>query len=228
MKSGICKKIENSFIAIYNSKSTTSPTKLMEITASYIKITDFEIFINGKKTTPYAQRNYFEKDEVLYKFSSIGRHEVKIVFKKTLSTMESLFHSCVDLVSLNFSETFDTSKVLSLSYTFHGCNSLEYLNVSSFNTSLVGSLLFMFQNSDVLTSLDLSSFDTRNVYTFQDIITYCKNLAYIDLSNFETSEGIQSGSFYQLAQKGTLIVGNKFRFNHFGYLNNWKIIYKSN
>ena len=228
MKSGICKKIENSFIAIYNSKSTTSPTKLMEITASYIKITDFEMFINGKKTTPYVQRNYFEKDEVLYKFSSIGRHEVKIVFKKTLSTMESLFYYCVDLVSLTFSETFDTSKVLSLSYTFHGCYSLEYLNVSSFNTSLVGSLLFMFQNSDVLTSLDLSSFDTKNVYTFQGIITYCKNLTYIDLSNFETSEGIQSGSIYQLAHKGTLIVGNKFRFNHFGYLNNWKIIYKSN
>ena len=142
--------------------------------------------------------------------------------------MESLFYTCTDLVSLNFSETFDTSKVLSLSYAFHGLNSLEYINVSSFNTSLVVSLLFMFQSSDLLTSLDLSNFETKNVYTFQDIITYCRNLTYIDLSNFETSDGIQSGSIYQLAQKGTLIVGNKFRFSHYGYLNNWKIIYKNN
>lgn len=61
MKSGICKKIENSFIAIYNSKSNTTPTKLMEITASYLKITDFEMFINNEKISPYIQRNYFEK-----------------------------------------------------------------------------------------------------------------------------------------------------------------------
>ena len=215
MKSGICKKIENSFIAIYNSNSTTDPTKLMEITASYIKIKDFEMYINNKKVTPYIQRNSFEKDEVLYKFSSIGRHEVKIIFIKTLSSMESLFHSCTDIISINFSETFDTSKVLSMSYTFSYCNSLEFLNVSSFNTSLVADLSFMFHNCDSITSLDLSNFNTKNVYTFQDMITYCKKLTYIDLSNFENSDGTRYCSIYQLNKKGTLIVSKKFTFSHF-------------
>ena len=64
MKSGICKKIENSFISIYNSKSTSNPTKIMELTESHLKLTDFDMYINNKKVTPYIERNHFEKDEV--------------------------------------------------------------------------------------------------------------------------------------------------------------------
>ena len=46
---GKCKKIENSFIGIYNVTSVSKFTKIMCVSSNNIKLSDFDMYVNGKK-----------------------------------------------------------------------------------------------------------------------------------------------------------------------------------
>ena len=152
-----------------------------------------------------------DEDYVAYVFPSLGPKEVKIIFNKTLTDMKYMFVDCYDLVSIEFNEAFDTSHVLCMYYMFDSCDSLKYINVSSFNTSLVGDMEGMFSGCDSLTSLDLSNFETKNVFYMHYIFSYSMQLSYLDISSFDTTY-LAAGAwmFEDLAEVGTVIIGNKF------------------
>ena len=82
-------------------------------------------------------------DYAAYIFPKLGKNEVKIIFNKILTNLDRLFENCYDLISIEFSETFDSSHVLSMKYIFSGCDSLEHINISSLNTSITGDMTEM-------------------------------------------------------------------------------------
>ena len=228
---GKCKKIENSFIGIYNVKSTSKFTRIMCVSENKIVLSDFDMYVNGKKVVPYVDqgrwRSWMDEDYIAYVFPTLGNNEVKIIFNKTLTNMKYLFVDCYDLISIDFNEAFDTSHVLCMYYMFDNCDSLQHINVSSFNTSLVGDMEGMFCNCDSLTSLDLSSFDTKNVDYMQCIFSYSEKLSYLDISSFDTTYLAGSGwMFENLALNGTVIIGQKFKHKS-SLPTGWKIINKS-
>ena len=229
MKNGKCKKIENYFIGIYNITSKYKFTRIMCVSENGIKLSDFEMFANGTKVAPYlyygSWRTGIYDDYIAYIFPTLGKVEVKIVFNKTLTNMKYLFVDCYDLISINFSDTFDTSHVICMYYMFSSCDSLKYINISSFNTSLVGDMEGMFNGLDELTSLDLSNFDTKNVYYMQCIFAYSEKLSYLDISSFDTT--FLRGSAWMMenvAPNGTIIVGKKYNLNEFPP--GWTVIHK--
>ena len=197
MKNGSCKKIENSFIATYNIVSVTKPTKLMKrmvghINLYSIKLSEIDAYINEKKIDIDICYDYFcyKFDKLglieyfCYKFDKLGLIEVKIIIKKTLQSMEELFYYYDDnLIEVNFSDTFDTSHVLSMKSMFKFNYKLRAANLSSFNTTLCCSVVFMFENCYELTSIDLSNFDTKNIQGFQDLFKNSKKLSYVDISS---------------------------------------------
>ena len=212
---GKCKKIENSFIGIYNVSSTSTFTRIMCVSENNITLSDFDMYINEKKVQPYIDQgrwiNWLDEDFVAYKFPTLGKYKVEIIFNKTLTDMKYLFVDCYDLISIEFNEAFDTSHVLCMYYMFASCDSLQYINVSSFNTSLVGDMEGMFSGCDLLTSLDLSNFNTRNVFDMQCIFAYSEKLSYLDLSLFDTTYLSAGGwMFENIAPNGTVIISSKF------------------
>ena len=225
MTNGKCKKIENSFIAIYNIKTTSSPTRIMRqmlghINSYPLEISDIDAYINGKKIEVIlCGYSHF-----CYKFENLGLIEVKIIINRTLQSMQELFYYYDHLVEIKFSDTFDTSRVLSMDSMFQDCISLRSANLSSFNTTLNCKLIFMFENCYELTSIDLSNFDTRNILSFQDIFRNNKKLNYVDISSFNTIQGYQLNLFYGVSDNGTLII-NKNTYNR-DIPNGWNIIYK--
>ena len=228
---GKCKKIENSFIGIYNIISTTDFTKIMSFKEHTIIASDFDMYIDGVKVQVITKRgggvnNYYFYD-FLYKFPSLGKHQVKIVFNKTITTMYNLFESCINLISIDFFETFDTSHVLDMNHMFSECKNLEHVNVSSFNTSLVGNMWNMFYKCESLTSLNLSNFNTRNSYSLQSMFYSSYKLSYIDISTFETPYlYFSSNIFDNISLNGTIIIGNKAS-DIKGYIpKGWTIIIK--
>ena len=226
---GKCKIIENSFIGIYNVRSIDNFTYIMNLDQNNIKLSDFDMYVNGTKVYPYIEHRYshwLDDDYVVYKFPNLGKYEVKIIFNKTLTDMKYLFAHCYDLISIEFNEAFDTSHVLSMHYMFASCDSLEKINVSSFNTSLVGRMDGMFSSLDSLTSLDLSNFDTKNVDFMQCMFSNSKQLNYLDISSFDfTNIAGTACVFDNIAPIGTIIVNKKF--NDLSSLpENWTIIYK--
>jgi surface protein len=222
MKNGKCKKIENSFIAIYKVKYSYKYIKLMYLYKNGIKITDFSMFANGTKIVPIIGN---KNNNIGYVFPKIGDVEIKVIFNKTLTSMKNLFAECYDLISIEFNETFDTSHVLDMQYMFQSCDNMKYANVSSFNTSIVGDMMEMFCNCDELTSLDLSNFNTRNVDYMQSMFSHSEKLSYLDISSFETTyvEGY-SYMFNEIAENGTIIIGKKFTISNIP--KNWKVIEK--
>ena len=228
MKDGTCKKIENSFTASYNVNSITNPTYLMNLMGNFIEFSNIEMYINNIKVFPYliydnADKRHYPNCFVSYKFTNLGINTIKIIINQTLSKMQGLFSSCSDLISISFSETFDTSKVQCMSELFSHCSSLTSVNVSSFNTSSVMSYSQMFCLNDKLTSLDLSNFEAKYSCEFHHMFMSLQNLIFIDLSSFYSI--YSSGCFLNLLNvkaNGIIIANNKLLI----YSKNWTIINK--
>ena len=124
--------------------------------------------------------------------------------------MAYLFYACFNLVSVDFNNTFDSSKVQSMLYMFGQCTSLKSVNVSSLDTRSVGDFMAMFYKCKELTSLDLSNFNTENDFIFQNIFDSMSKLEYLDISSFY-SPYLVSGAFINGDIKGntTIILGKK-------------------
>ena len=159
LKNGICKKIENSFIASYNVNSLNNPIYLMNLKGNNIKLSNIIVYLNNEIISPYIicedrmYRIYYENCYVSYKFKNLGINNVKIIINQTLTRMQNLFYFCSNLVNISFSETFDTSNVQCMDYLFGSCTSLLSINMSSFNTSLVSSNTYMYDNCPKLISI---------------------------------------------------------------------------
>ena len=225
MKNGSCQKIENSFVAIYNINNINNPTCIMKqmighINSYPLNLSDIEAYINDKKIDVTICNYYF-----CHKFEKKGLIEVKVIINKTLQSMEELFQYFDHLIEIKFSETFDTSHVLSTESMFEHCYSLRAANLSSFNTTLTCELIFMFNDCYELTSIDLSNFDTKNVLKFQDLFRNAKKLRFIDISSFNTLQAYKTKVFSgELPTNGTLVI-NKNTYN-LDIPNDWNIIYK--
>ena len=134
-------------------------------------------YINGVKVIPYfyqsKSNNSYDTDYIYvsYIFPTFGKYKVNVIFNKTLDDMKYLFTYCSNLISIDFHETFDSSKVLCMSNMISNCDSLFYVNVSLFNVSSVEDMERMFYRCDSLTSLDLSNFETKNLRNMMGIFT---------------------------------------------------------
>ena len=103
-----------------------------------------------------------------------------------VTNMSSMFSGCSSLTSLGLS-SFDTSEVTGMGSMFYYCSSLTSLDLSNFNTSKVTDMMQMFVDCSSLTNLDLSSFNTSKVTNMWNMFYGCSFLTNLDLSNFNTS-----------------------------------------
>ena len=108
----------------------------------------------------------------------------------------NIFKDFTNLVTIDFNNNFNTSKVTGMYTMFYNCSSLTSLDLSSFNTSNVASMNEMFYGCSSLTSLNLSSFNTSNVITMQQMFSGCSSLTNLDLSSFNTSNVETMDVFY--------------------------------
>ncbi len=104
-----------------------------------------------------------------------------------VTDMESMFDRCSFLTSLNLN-SFNTTNVSDMSYMFYNCSSLTRLDLSKFNTANVTNMEMMFSGCSSLTSLNLISFNTPKVTNMGGMFYKCSSLTSLDLSNFNTVE----------------------------------------
>ena len=82
---------------------------------------------------------------------------------------------------------FNTSKVTNMIGMFAGCTQLKELNLNCFNTTKVTDIYGIFMACVSLKQVDLSSFNTENVTNMIGMFTGCSSLTSINLSSFNTS-----------------------------------------
>ena len=117
------------------------------------------------------------------------------------------------LVSINYNNNFNTSKVTNMSYMFLPAESGDWDSVvvlTTNNNDVKPTLLNKINNSDVelmstvglryyssLENLDLSSFNTSNVISMDSMFSYCLSLTSLDLSSFNTLNVTNMSSMFQ-------------------------------
>ncbi len=103
--------------------------------------------------------------------------------------MSYMFSSNKMLATIEFGD-FDTSDVANMENMFDGCSKLTSLDVSKFDTSKVINMRNMFYDCNVLEALDVSKFNTSNVTNMNEMFYDCKKLTFLDVGNFNTSNVI--------------------------------------
>lgn len=121
-----------------------------------------------------------------------GRNVLSIDFGNKFNTskvvdMSCMFVHCQLLENLNM-DSFNTSSVTNMHAMFSQCRRLKELNISHFDVSNVTSMRAMFQSCERLKSLDVTDFDTRNVIDMSYVFSVCTNLKDINLSKWDTSK----------------------------------------
>lgn len=112
-----------------------------------------------------------------------------------------LFYNFVNVNSVEFGDSFDTSKVLNMAFMFCECKKNDTLNISSFDTSRVTNMHGMFYHCEVLTPLDLKNFNTSNVTNMYYMFYACYDLTILDLCSFDTNNVINMGSMFRTSPK---------------------------
>ena len=107
-------------------------------------------------------------------------------FNTTLVTdMRWVFYNCISIKYIYFSESFDTSNVLTTFSMFYNCRNLISLNLSSFDISKVTEMAHMFYNCNKLKYLDLSTFISLSLNSIVNLFKNCNSLIYLNLYSFK-------------------------------------------
>ena len=104
-----------------------------------------------------------------------------------VTSMESLFSSCINLQNLNLSG-LNTSNVTNMSNMFSGCMNLKSLDLRDFDTSKVKNMYGMFERCRSLTSLNLDGFDTSQVTDMGNMFHECIALTDLNINGFNTAK----------------------------------------
>ena len=165
-----------SITAIY--KTNEKDEKIEIINSLYID-SIAEIKIDDKNENPCSN----------YTFPEPGEH---IIFYNmdisNLTSLNSMFKGVNKMISISFSNSFNTSKITDMNSMFNGCKSLTSLDISFFNTENIKDLSYMFYECNSLKSLDISNFKTPNIKKIEYLFYYCSSLTSLDISNFDTSK----------------------------------------
>jgi surface protein len=93
-------------------------------------------------------------------------------FRNKVSCIKGMFQGCENLTNLDLS-TFDTKKVIDMSFMFKGCKKLNTLNLFAFDTKNVINMKAIFEECENLIELNLKNFDTKNVANMSYMFNRC-------------------------------------------------------
>ena len=122
-----------------------------------------------------------------WNFDQVGIYEIKIIFKKKLSSCAGMFCQCKNMTEIDISK-FDCTNVLSCESMFASCDNLKKINLGKLDFSLSTSFRCMFYSCENLVDLDVTNFNTKNSKSFAGMFYCCRNIKKIDVSKFDSSK----------------------------------------
>ena len=127
-----------------------------------------------------------------------------------------MFSRFKNLVSIDFNNMFNTSKVTNMDSMFTG-GKYTSLDLNNFNTRNVTNMNSMFYGSN-LSSIDLSSFYTPNLEDVSRMFMMCSNLKSVDLSYFDMSSVIHLEYMFENCSTLTSVNLKNVNFSSIKYM----------
>ena len=188
--------INYSFKAIYATNKRNENINLVNNLPNDIE----EMIIDGKEVKPCKN----------FTFESKGQHIIYVLVDLSkLDSLQYMFYKINNLISISFTEKFNTEKIKYMNYLFSFCSSLININIKTFDTSNVLDMSYMFSGCPLIKSIDISNFVTKNVVNMDSIFLGCSSLTSIDLSNFDTHNVINMNNmFYGCSNLNNIILSS--------------------
>ena len=158
-------------------------------------IDNINVYINENKIDI---KNDGNKWKINYNFKNKGEYEIKIIFNKILTSINSLFEECSMIYYIDLSN-FNTSKVTDMGWMFNECHKLRKIKgIERFDTNQVINMKAMFQECNELEELDLSNFNTSKVTDMGFMFAGCCKLRKIKgIEKFDTNQVINMKAMFQ-------------------------------
>ena len=123
-----------------------------------------------------------------YNFPEPKIHEVYVLLNIPSQFVDysNLFYNCQNLLSIQFTPLFNTSKVSEMNLMFAQCYNLNSIDLKVFDTKSLVYARRMFTFCKNLVSIDITNFNTSKVVDISSMFSSCFSLTSIDLSNFRS------------------------------------------
>ena len=171
--------------------------------------------------------NKLDKPVKTYTFVTKGEHTV--LYKLNLpndGSLVSLFEGIRNMISISFTEKFETNFITKMNRMFYNCESLKSIDLSYVNTKNVDDMNYMFYQCLELGSIDLSKVRSNNVDDVSYLFENCISLTSIDISNFTNSLIDTTDMFNNLPNSGTITVNKNLKSKVQSKLSTWTVIAK--
>ena len=147
---------------------------------------DFEIEPNNNPrrllNIPIRAKRQLDRNKHSFKK---GTNDIRIKFKKVLTSLEGMFENRKKLVSVDFSE-LNSKKVININKLLSNCTDLEEAIFNNYDAKKLEKMEHTFENCSKLTILDLSSFSTPKLNSMDSAFKGCTNLLSLIIKNFIT------------------------------------------
>ena len=105
-----------------------------------------------------------------------------------VETMEDMFHGCESIESLDLSSWNVSDSLWNIKAMFTECKSMKSVKLPDFSSAYIYSMSHMFHQNFALTSIDgLNTIDTSNVDTMRHMFSRASSIEEIDISQWNTS-----------------------------------------
>ena len=119
----------------------------------------------------------------LYKFTKIGKYEVKIKFNEPIVNGKCMFENCKTIKKID-GNNFNASKLKFTDKMFSECDKLEEIKIDKWKVSNVESMSSMFEKCKALKEFIAPEWKTKNVKIMDYIFEECSSLRKIDITNW--------------------------------------------
>ena len=121
-------------------------------------------------------------------FQILGEHKVYIKLKK-INVFSHLFTDITKVISIEFSDNFNSSEIGLMNDCFSGYTNLEYIDMSKLNLTKNRCFMNLFYNDTNLEEVIFPTLEFKNIYWFYGMFYGCKKLTYVDMSSVYNNEG---------------------------------------
>ena len=167
------KCIKYSFKAVYKSDFDNENIKLIDTLPTDI----IEMTVDGIKVEPSKN----------YTFLLSGNHIVHILIDITNCTsLNFMFIGITKMISITFSQYFNTQNIKEMCSTFFGCSLLTSIDFSILNTQNLKDVEALFDSCFSLVKADFSNLDLKSLEKTYKMFYLCPSLTDINFSNVKT------------------------------------------
>ena len=219
-------------VSIYHIYAKYKSTYKNESVKLFKSISISKLLIDGKIIN---ERN--NKNNNYYIFENPGEHVVLLNLTH-IDVFQQLFYDINNLISIEFSDNFDSSEISYMNDCFKDCSILEYVDMSKLdlrnnrcfchffanNIKLkkvkfpdieihnIKWFYFMFYNCESLTTIDMTFAHNNNAEYYEYMFYGCKNLEKLYLPNFHKYYNIHSynNMFNGVPKNTTMYIGESF------------------